>query len=244
MGFYKTFYDNGQLETVSEMKEGSKSGAFRNYDREGHLILEGNFLNGRLHGDNTAYYANGTVKHRFKYDEGFKTGAGFIYHPNGTLKIKEQFAINGDWVVEEFTDSEKKVSVKRYRDQKPEGLWVYYHDDGKTEKIKENYEQGKLSGIRTEYAANGKLLKEETYKFDMLNGSFKTYYENGSMEAQGEFRSSRRHGLFTAYYPNGKIKEQGEYIADKKHKEWKEYDDQGNVTRTYIFKAGILIETK
>ena len=78
----------------------------------------------------------------------------------------------------------------------------------------------------------------------MLNGPFKTYYENGGVEAAGECKSSRRHGLFTAYHPNGKIKEQGEYIADRKHKEWSEYDEQGNLIKTFVFKAGILIETK
>ena len=40
------------------------------------------------------------------------------------------------------------------------------------------------------------------------------------------------------------MKEQGEYIADKKHKDWVEYDEQGQVVKTYTFKAGILIEEK
>ena len=33
-----------------------------------------------------------------------------------------------------------------------------------------------------------------------------------------------------------------EFIADKKHKEWKEFDEQGNLKRTLIFKAGILVQ--
>jgi antitoxin component YwqK of YwqJK toxin-antitoxin module len=78
----------------------------------------------------------------------------------------------------------------------------------------------------------------------MLNGPYKTYYDNGAKEAEGEFRSQRRHGLFIAYHPNGKIKEQGEYIADRKHKDWNEYDEQGNLVRTFVFKAGLLVETK
>lgn len=78
----------------------------------------------------------------------------------------------------------------------------------------------------------------------MLFGAFKNYYPSGKVESEGEYRSHRKHGLFTAYYENGQIREQGEYIADKKHKEWKEFNEQGNVIKTYIFKAGILIETK
>src|SRR5690606_3857644 len=103
---------NGQLETVSTMKEGSKNGAFKNYDRDGHLILEGGFMNGRLHGENTGYYANGTIKHKFKYVEGNKIGTALTYHPNGKLKIKEQPSLTGnDWVVEEYTDTDKLIHV-------------------------------------------------------------------------------------------------------------------------------------
>ena len=72
----------------------------------------------------------------------------------------------------------------------------------------------------------------------------KNYYENGKISSEEEYRASRSHGLFTAYYPGGKIKEQGEYVAGKKHKVWNEYDEKGNITRTYIFQAGILVEDK
>jgi antitoxin component YwqK of YwqJK toxin-antitoxin module len=145
-GYYKTFYDSGQLETVSTMKEGSKNGQFKNYDREGHLVLEGNFMNGRLHGDNTGYYADGTIKHRFKYEEGTKAGTALSYHPNGKLKIKEQASMTGqDWVIEEYTDTDKLMSVKRFKNKQPEGTWIYYFPDGKTDHVKESYENGKLS---------------------------------------------------------------------------------------------------
>jgi antitoxin component YwqK of YwqJK toxin-antitoxin module len=184
------------------------------------------------------------MRHRYRYSEGSKVGAALTYHSNGTLKTREQFAINGDWVIEEYSDTEKKIFEKRFRDKQPEGTWIFYYDDGKTERIKENYDKGKLSDTRYEYYPNGKLAKEENFKFDMLNGPFKSYYENGKIEAEGECRSNRKHGLFTAYYGNGQIKEQGEFIADRKHTEWKEYDESGNLVKTLVFRAGILVETK
>jgi antitoxin component YwqK of YwqJK toxin-antitoxin module len=46
-----------------------------------------------------------------------------------------------------------------------------------------------------------------------------------------------------AYFNNGTIKEQGDFIGDKKHGEWKEFDEQGNLKRTLIFKAGNLVQT-
>ncbi|QLH31090.1 MAG: hypothetical protein HWD62_00375 [Cyclobacteriaceae bacterium] len=58
------------------------------------------------------------------------------------------------------------------------------------------------------------------------------------------YRGNRQHGTYTKYYPSGKIMEQGEYVANKKHKEWKEFDEEGNVVKTYVFRAGILMEEK
>lgn len=81
-------------------------------------------------------------------------------------------------------------------------------------------------------------------KFNLLTGVVKNYYEDGKLLSECLYRGSRQHGLYTSYYANGKMKEQGEYVANKKHKEWKEFDEEGNVIKTYVFRAGILIEEK
>jgi antitoxin component YwqK of YwqJK toxin-antitoxin module len=40
------------------------------------------------------------------------------------------------------------------------------------------------------------------------------------------------------------VKEQGEYTADKKNKEWKEYDADGKLVSTSMYRAGKLITGK
>jgi antitoxin component YwqK of YwqJK toxin-antitoxin module len=51
-GFYKLYYPNSQLELMYTIKEGEKVGDFLHYDQQGHKLLEGHFMNARLHGDN------------------------------------------------------------------------------------------------------------------------------------------------------------------------------------------------
>jgi antitoxin component YwqK of YwqJK toxin-antitoxin module len=75
-----------------------------------------------------------------------------------------------------------------------------------------------------------------------LAGPYKTYFENGQLQSVGEYRNSRKHGVFTFYHPNGKVREQGEYVADKKHREWKEFDEAGNVVKTLVYRAGIVLK--
>ena len=121
---------------------------------------------------------------------------------------------------------------------------MFYADDGKTLTLKENYEAGGLHGIRTIYHSNGQKKVEETWKFNLITGPVKNYYEDGKLLSECEYRASRQHGAYKKYYPNGKIQEQGEYVANKRHKEWQEFDEQGNLIKTQIFRAGILIEEK
>jgi antitoxin component YwqK of YwqJK toxin-antitoxin module len=227
------------------MQAGSKNGNYKTYDREGHQILDGNFLNGKMHGDNTAYYPTGEILHRFKYKEGKKIGTNYQYYRNGKIKTKEIASANGIELTQfNYNENEALLSEKKFKNEKPHGLWITYFDGSKNIKIKETYENGKLNGIRYTYYANGTLAKEETLKFDLLAGPFKTYYENGALESMGIYKSNRKHGMYIRYHASGKVKEQGEFIADKKHKEWKEFNEQGNLERTLIFRAGILVQTR
>ena len=234
-----------QLEVVYTMTEGKKMGNFKTYDDEGHLLLDGYFMNSKLHGDNTAYFSNGAIRHKFQYKEGSKVGNNLTYFASGKVQLREQVAMNGiDMKTEEWSEDEKRISEKSFRNQVPEGNWKFYAADGKTLKLKEDYEKGLLHGTRIIYYANGEKQVEETYLFGLVTVLVKNYYEDGKLLSESYYRGNRQHGLYTSYYPSGQIKEQGEFVANKKHKEWKEFDEQGKLLRTYVFEAGILKEEK
>ena len=54
----------------------------------------------------------------------------------------------------------KLVSEKASRNQVPVGTWKYYWPDGKTVKIKGEYENGLLNGTRLVYYQNGEKQVE------------------------------------------------------------------------------------
>ncbi len=208
-------------------------------------MLEGSFLAGKLEGDNIAYYPDGVVKHRFTFRDGKKIGTNYEYHPSSKIKTKEVSTNNGiDLSQWNYDTNGVLTSEKKFRNDQPHGQWVYYYDNSETVRLRETYLNGKLTDKRISYYRNGKIEKEETYAFGLLAGPFKYYYEDGTLQSAGTFKSNRKFGLFTSYYPNGKIREQGEYVGDKQHKEWKEYDEQGNLKRTIIFRAGTVVEIR
>ena len=104
----------------------------------------------------------------------------------------------------------KLVSEKASRNQVPVGTWKYDWPDGKTVKIKGEYENGLLNGTRLVYYQDGEKQVDETYQFRMVTGLVKNDYEDGKLLSESSYRGNRQHGLYTSYYPNSKFKEQGE----------------------------------
>jgi antitoxin component YwqK of YwqJK toxin-antitoxin module len=67
------------------------------------------------------------------------------YFENGKTKLREVVSLNGTIKSEEMNEEGKLVSEKASRNQVPVGTWKYYWPDGKTVKIKEEYENGDYS---------------------------------------------------------------------------------------------------
>lgn len=239
--YFKTWYSNSAKELLYLMSEKNKPGDFTFYDSLGHRLLEGHFLAGKLHGENTGYYEDGKLQHRYHYKNGLKTGTNYDYYPNQQVKIEEK--INGPaGRVKSFTETGTLLFEKYYKGGKPTGFWKYYAADGKNYVLTETYQNGRLHGPRTQYYPNGKPSAIENRQFDLITGPVKNYYEDGTLSSEGVYRANRRHGLYTAWYPNKKIKEQGLYVSNTKHKEWKFYDESGNLVKTQVFNAGRLVK--
>ena len=141
-GFYKSFFPNAQLELLYAIKDNDKIGDFMSYDLEGHLLLKGHFLFGRLHGENIGYYTDGTIRHHYEYNSGSKVGTNFDYYPDGKTRTKEQFTAGGqNSKMEEFDGREKPLFEKSFHLGKPNGTWYMYGEDGETISVKENYKE-------------------------------------------------------------------------------------------------------
>lgn len=73
-GVKRTFYDNGQLKTEENYKNGKKDGVSREYSKNGQLIAEANFKDNHYYGDLIVYYDNGNIRFKGKKinDDDFK----------------------------------------------------------------------------------------------------------------------------------------------------------------------------
>lgn len=90
-GVEKTFYDNGQLESVAIVKKGVYDGSFFYYYPDGSLKQEGTYIKNSMEGELKTYYKNGQLKEIVTMQNTMEQGPYIEYHENGQLKAKGQF---------------------------------------------------------------------------------------------------------------------------------------------------------
>lgn len=158
----------------------------------------------------------------------------------------------GKWVVygkdrpEAGVPASGKVEEGKYIDDRKEGIWVKYHEDGVTPKLKGTYVNNRPMGSYTTYWANGKVKERGVYVKGMQQDSLTRYYENGQVMYAANYNNAtgKEDGKVTYYFANG----QKEYEYSSKNgvlsgkavryyengdvKEITYYDESGKPTKT------------
>lgn len=118
----------------------------------------------------------------------------------------------GKWIYlgkdrpEEGYPLEGKIEEGVYEDDRKEGLWIKYHNDGKTPKLKGNYTNNRPSGHYVKYFANGKVKEVGNFVQNQYQDSLKRYHENGKLMYEAKYNASgKEHGTVRYYYPNGQL---------------------------------------
>tara|TARA_B110000003_G_C16207896_1_gene362135 strand:- start:72 stop:491 length:420 start_codon:yes stop_codon:yes gene_type:complete len=107
-GFIQSYFENGQLETSGQYKNGKKDGVHERYFVNGQVMLKEKFLDGNRDGLNQSFHMNGQLKTEIYYKDGkgilqFFTEDGLlenIYCFQDNPEIMTEVPLNG---VCEFT---------------------------------------------------------------------------------------------------------------------------------------------
>lgn len=99
-----------------------------------------------------------------------------------------------------------KIEEGEYRDDRREGIWIKYHNDGITPKLKGEYVNNRPSGRYTKYHMNGKIKEQGTYESGQYSDSLKRFHENGKLEYEAIYnRLGKEQGKVRYYYANGQV---------------------------------------
>lgn len=126
----KTYID-GDLRKIETFADGQK-------------IVEVNYRNGRLDGENIAWYDNGQKMYEHQHRDGMTDGISCSWNRDG-IKIFEGNYKNGklDGKYFHWDDNGNISRITRYKNNKFEGEQLYYQPNGEIA-LQEIYEDGEL----------------------------------------------------------------------------------------------------
>lgn len=118
----------------------------------------------------------------------------------------------GKWIVfgkdrpEEGYPSDGKIEEGAYKDDRKEGLWIKYHNDGVTPKLKGEFVNNRPQGEYIKLYPNGKIKEKGTFERNLYRDSLKRFHENGKLEYEAKYNESgKEQGAVKYFYPNGQL---------------------------------------
>lgn len=154
-----------------------------------------------------------------------------------------------------FADSIGKIDSVKYEegayvDDRKEGLWIKYHDDGKTPKLTGYYENNRPKGPYVKTWDNGQIREKGTFTKNLQLDSIITYYSNGNKWYESWHNEyGKEEGVVNYYHENGQLEftfkaKNGipvdtayRYYNNGDRKELIVYDNDGRVIKTQQFDA-------
>lgn len=105
-----------------------------------------------------------------------------------------------------------KTEEGNFINGRKEGIWIRYHRDGKTPKLKGNYRNNRPEGFYIRYHRNTKKMEEATFIQNKYKGACVRYFNNGKIAYKGNYNNSgQESGTIQYFFKNGEL--QLEYSA-------------------------------
>ena len=93
-------YENGQIESEGNVKDGKEDGKWTRWYENGQIMIVSNIIDGRVDGKVTWWYENGQKTGEQYYKDGKHDGNHFLWYENGQINAKANWkdgkCISGD----------------------------------------------------------------------------------------------------------------------------------------------------
>lgn len=127
-----------------------------------------------------------------------------------TLNQKINGMKQGYWIVYGKDSPDKgyplegKIEEGRYLDDRKNGLWIKYHRDGVSPKLKGNYSNGRPNGAYVKIDENGIEREKGNYHNRMMTGEFEIRNEQNIVTQRKTFnKDGREEGKIEYFYDDG-----------------------------------------
>lgn len=115
----KTYFSNGQIQTICDIVNGEKHGEFTRYFENGQIAIISTYVHGKSHGSLKEYYENGQIAEEGEYINGeyevtnFWLESGEQLLRKGTGKTIRKYGAFDEDIYEQYFDNGKFVGEKK-----------------------------------------------------------------------------------------------------------------------------------
>lgn len=259
-GLEKRWYDDGKPYSVSAVKSGARHGTTKQFDREGSVVQQTRYVNGKPDGAHTVGWKR-TLRIEEKFASGVRIGVRKMWQWNALLaeenfdrrgrphgdyeqwrtakvaRVKGRFSKglrSGAWTW--FDRENRKERAGTYAAGERDGLWQEWADSRLV--FSGTYRRGKPHGEFTHYDRAGRLLGS----FTMRNGTgtMVTFHAAKKPATRQQWRRGLEDGPYQELTYRGKVIVDGNYRAGVKHGPWKEFSSSGAPELEQHWKLGAL----
>ena len=238
IGNWAYFYENSYKQAEGAYNDaGLKDGEWKYYYYTGELNEITNYKNGEYNGLFETYSTNGQVTSRIFFVDSKIQGAVESFNDVGNLLYEKNVVDNKQDGVTKTYNLDGSIDTKLlYNSGSLEGEQIVYYSTGAILK-KLNYTDNQLDGDFIQYHENGKLKKTGKYVLGNTVGVWIEYYDNGQVLDSGAYNSQGAlAGKWVAYHKNGMLKQISNYdVKGKKLGDQKEYDVDGILYGSYVY---------
>ncbi|MCO5260203.1 MAG: hypothetical protein M9916_08675 [Crocinitomicaceae bacterium] len=138
--------------------------------------------------------------------------------------------------------AEGKIEEGGYVNDRKEGVWIKYYNDGITPKLKGEYKNNRPQGSYVKLSPKGVVIEKGTFTMGKYMDSLVRYHSDGSILYQGYYNDSgNEQGTIKYYYPNGQV--EFEYNSDNGVSKGKatRYYENGDVKEIIYFGEGGVV---
>ena len=196
------YWDNNQLESRREYKNGIPNGLTEEYYKNGQVEYKRTFKDGLpIDGYYEEYHYNGNLKSKFNVKDGEVFGLRENFYSDGKLESKLNFNTNSvisESFYKDGTLRERSNSKKGIMD----GLFEEFYENGNL-KSRVNYKNGRFGGLWEKFYENGNLKQRENWKDGKVIGLQELFYENGNLFTRTNYnKNGEEDGVEEYHYVN------------------------------------------
>lgn len=239
-GYWISYHENGKIKSEGNRKNFELDGKWKFYDTIGNISMSIEYVNGKRHGARTTYFLDSKIIENFEND--VKQGYSVHFYEDGTIK-RRAFYKDGllEGLTKEFDNEgnvilllnyksgfliERRVINRKNSQANKHGVWLTFYESGVIQR-EENFRNGVLDGFVKEFDELGNL--KSILKF-----------ENGIQQKEAE--EVKQFEIRRDFFPDGRIKIVGSYYNNLPDGIMREFDQAGNIIKSYLFDEGAMIE--